>query len=129
MATAKFRGWIWCNDGTSGDPTAYIFTPGGVHGTAANAATIANVYLWRGNTEWCVQFNITVGATNVNQGGWGTFDTASSGARGSRGLAFGTFEITVGSTSYLFMPHRVFGYYDGGTLVKVFVNCSAPAIS
>jgi len=129
MATAKFRGWLWCNDGTSGDPTGYFFTPGGVHGSAANETVVSNVYLWRGNIDWCVQFNITVNARNTNQGGWSTFDSSSSGARGSRGLAFGVFVITLGGTNYLFMPQRVFGYFDGGSLVKVWINCSSPLVS
>jgi len=129
MANGKFRGWIWCNDGTSSDPTGYIFSPGGLHGTTSNEVAVSNVYLWRGNTHWCVQFNCVINEANVKQGGWGTFDTATSGARGTRGLAFGSFAITLGGTSYLFMPYHVFGYYDGGTLIKLFVSCTSPLIS
>jgi len=129
MATAKFRGWLWCNDGTSGDPTAFFFTPGGIHGTAANETVVSNVYLWRGNVDWCVQFNITITARNTKQAGWETFDTSSSGARGTRGDAYGAFVISLGSTNYLFMPRRVFGYYDGGSLVKVWISCSSPLVS
>jgi len=129
MATGKFRGWLWCNDGTSGDPTAFVFTPGGLHGTPSNEVAISNVYLWRGNTHWLVQFNVAINAATVKQAGWGTFDTAASGARGTRGDAYGSFVVKLGGTSYLFMPDRVFGYFDGGSTVKLFVSCTSPLIS
>lgn len=129
MATGTFQGWIWCNDGTTTDPTAFAFTPGGLHGTAANTVVASNIYLWRGVNEWLCQFNLTISASNLKQAGWGTFDSSSSGARGTRGDAFGAFAITTSGATYRFLPTRVFGYYDGATTIKLFVTAPGPAVS
>jgi len=129
MATGKLRGWLWSNDGTSADPTGFVYNQGGLAATPANSVSVSSVYLWRGNTEWCVQFKVQTTDANLKQGGWNRFDVTTSGARGTRGDAYGAFVIALGGTSYLFMPHRVFGYYDGSTTITLFVNCSAPLIS
>jgi len=129
MASGYFKGFLWCNDGTSGDPTAYFFNQGGVAATDTNAVPVSQVYLWRGNTGYCVQFKFQTNGANAKQAGWNTFDTSTAGARGSRGLAFGVFEIRLGGTRWLFMPERVFGYFDGSTTVTCFVNCPAPLVS
>jgi len=129
MATGKFRGWIWCNDGTSADPTGYFYNQGGLAATGSNSISVTGLYLWRGVTEWCVQLKFQTGGSNVKQGGWSTFDTSTSGARGTRGDAFGTFEIELGGFSYLFLPSRVFGYYDGSTTVTLFITSPAPRIA
>jgi len=128
MATAKIQGWIWCNDGTSADPTGFVFTPGGIHGTAANAADISNLYLDRGVNEWHLQFEFETNGTNIKQGGWNRFDTTAAGARGTRGDAYGVFEITYSGATYRFMPARLFGYYDGNTTVSLFVSCPTPSV-
>jgi len=129
MANASFRGWLWCNDGTSADPTGYFYNQGGLAATAANKIDITNTYLWKGVNDWCVQFKFQTNGANVKQGGWSTFDVQSSGARGTRGDGFGVFELSLGGFSYLFIPERVFGYYDGGTTVTLFVIATTPRVS
>jgi hypothetical protein len=129
MATAKFQGWIWSNDGTSADPTGFFFTPGGIHGTAANAATVSNVYLDRCGNEWHVQFEFATNGANLKQAGWNGFVATASGARGTRGDAYGIFEITLSGATYRFIPTRVFGYYDGSTTVSLFIICPAPTVT
>jgi len=129
MANASFRGWLWANDGTTSDPTGYFYNQGGIAATAANAIDVTGVYLWKGVNEWCVQFKFQINAANAKQGGWNRFDVQSSGARGTRGDAFGVFELTLNGFSYLFMPHKLFGYFDGSTTVTLFINSNTPRIS
>jgi len=129
MANASYRGWLWSDDGTTTDPTGYFYNQGGLAATAANAIAVTGVYLWKGVNEWCVQLKFQINATNAKQGGWNRFDVQSSGARGTRGGAYGIFELTLGGLSYLFVPTKLFGYYDGGTTVTLFITTTTPRIS
>lgn len=128
MSNGSFQGWLWTNDGTSSDPTGYLYSPAGLHGSAANKVPISNVYLWEGNNEWIAQFSVAISESNLKQGGWNAFSQSSSNTRGTRGDGFGIFLIDIGSR-YLFVPKRVFGYYDGSSTVTVFVTCNTPRIN
>jgi len=122
MATGTFKGWLWLNDGTSADPTAYIFNPSGLHSNTSVIAT--SIYVWEGLNEDVVQFTVATTATNLRQGGWGTFNATAPGARGSRGLATGAFAINLGdSVEYICIPVRAFGYFDGGSELNLWVSC------
>jgi hypothetical protein len=129
MASAKLQGWIWCNDGTSADPTGFVFTPGGIHATTSNAADVSNLYVDPGNGVYHVQFEFETNGANLKQAGWNSFVATASGARGTRGDAYGVFEVTFSGATYLFIPRRVFGYYDGNTTVSLFLVCSPPQVS
>jgi len=125
MATGTFKGWLWLNDGTSADPTAYIFNPSGLHSNTSVVAT--SIYIWAGLNEDVIQFTVATTASNLRQGGWGTFNATQPGARGSRGLATGAFAINLGnSVEYLCIPTRAFGYYDGGSELNLWVSCPKP---
>lgn len=128
MSNGSFQGWIWTNDGTSADNTGFLYSPGGLHGTTANRVPISNVYLWEGTTEWIAQFTVAINEPNLKQGGWSTFDPTASNVKGTRGDGYGVFIINIGS-QYLFVPKRVFGYYDGSSSVTVFVTCNTPRIN
>jgi len=121
MATGTFKGWLWLNDGTSADPTAYIFNPSGLHSSTSVVAT--SIYIWQGVNEDVVQFTVATTASNLRQGGWGTFNATQPGARGSRGLALGAFELALPGIKYLCVPSRAFGYYDGGAELNLWVTC------
>jgi len=121
MANGTFKGWLWLNDGTSNDPTAYILNPSGL--SSSSAVTATSIYIWEGVNEDVIQFTVATSDPNLKQGGWGTFNTTSPGARGSRGLACGIFQISLPGVQILCLPARAFGYYDGGSELNLWVTC------